>query len=249
MTLLLITLAVGAAADEGPFDHQHGTFAKFLEGAVGVDSVDYGALAARRPLLDRYLGEIAAVDASGFSSSQKLALYVNAYNAWTLATVLDAGPPASILDLDGGKVWDTRRFRVAGEQLTLNEIEHGRARKLADGRVHAVVNCASRGCPPLPPTPLSPVDVDAQLDRAARRWASSNAFRLDGDTVALSKIFEWYADDFVADAKGDLPGVDGAAENALWFLSRFTDDPTREKLLSGTVRVSWAEYDWKLNRK
>lgn len=247
MTALLLVLA--ARADEGAFDHRHALFSRFLEGAVAGESVDYALLASRRSLLEGYLAQVAAAEPAGFDRAQQLALYVNAYNAWTLAIVLDAGPPASIRDLDGGKVWDTRRVRVGGQELTLNELEHQRARALADGRVHAVVNCASRGCPPLPPTPLVPDGIEAQLDDAARRWVRTNALRWDGDTVALSRIFEWYPEDFAGLAQRDLPGVEGAQEQALWFVARFAEPALRDRLLSGAVSATWAEYDWALNRK
>jgi hypothetical protein len=247
--MLLLALVALASAGEAGFDHAHAGLAKFLDGAVSEAGVDYGALAGRRAQLTAYLDQIAEADTAGWSNSQRLALYVNAYNAWTLATILDSGPPKSILDLDGGKVWDTRKFQVAGEQLTLNEIEHGRARKLADGRVHAALNCASKGCPPLPPTPLTATGQSAHLDADAARWVRTNAFRLDGTTVAVSKIFDWYGEDFVAANGGDIPAVDGKLENALWFLSRHADAATAAKLTSGSLTATWQDYDWSLNRR
>lgn len=245
----MIVSALATAALAGGFDHSHAAFADFLQGAVGDRGVDYAALKAREPQLDAYLAALAAADPSSFTPAQKLALAVNAYNAFTLKTVLGAGPPASIMDLDGGKVWDTRRFTLAGGAHTLNAIENQQARTLADGRVHAVLNCASRGCPPLSPAPLSADALDAQLDAAARRWAKTNAFRIEGGTLYLSKIFDWYGDDFVKENRGDLPGLEGEAENAAWFLVRFVDEPTKERLRSGALTAAWQDYDWSLNRQ
>ncbi len=243
--ILLTTLAASAAA----FDHDHAGLTRFLAGAVDPAGVDYGKLALRRDQLERYLESVATVDASGFTKPQRLALLVNAYNAYTLQLMLDEGPPESITDLDGGKVWDTRKFVVAGESLTLNEIEHGRARKLADGRIHAVVNCASKGCPPLPPRALSADGVDAQLDAATRVWTATNAYSWSGDTVRLSKIFDWYGEDFANEDRGDLPRLDGKQEDAVWFLSRYVDPSTKDRLLSGTIQADWQDYDWSLNRR
>ena len=247
--MMATLLAVATAGDDTSFDHTHADLGAFLSGAVSAAGVDYGALASRRSKLDAYIADVAEANTEGFSNSQKLALYVNAYNAYTLAVMLDNGPPSSIMDLDGGKVWETRTFLVAGTEMTLNEMEHGRARRLTDGRVHAVVNCASKGCPPLPPTPLTASGQSAQLDRATRTWAATNAFSLQGDTIALSKIFDWYSDDFTSENQGDIAGVDGKAENALWFLSRYVDDGTKDKLLSGTLTATWQDYDWSLNRR
>ncbi|MEN0061906.1 MAG: DUF547 domain-containing protein [Myxococcota bacterium] len=244
--ILLSTLAIAGAA---PFDHDHKALTHFLEGAVSSKGVDYRVLASRKAQLERYLDTVAAVDASGFTKHQRLALYVNAYNGYTLKLMLDEGPPKSITDLDGGKVWDTRQYVVAGEKLTLNQMEHGKARKLTDGRVHAVVNCASKGCPPLPPQALSANRVEDQLNAAARTWARTNAFSWSGNTVRLSSIFDWYGEDFASADRGDLAGVDGKPEDALWFLSRYVDPSTKDRLLSGSIQTDWQVYDWSLNQR
>lgn len=243
-------LFVATAALAGGFDHSHAQLGTVLEGVVDARGVDYATLAGRKEALDAYLATVASADPSAFSDAQKLAFYVNAYNGYTLKTMLEAGPPASIRDLDGGKVWEVRTFPVGGASLTLNQMEHEHARKLADGRVHAVVNCASKGCPPLPPKPLVAEGLDAQLDAAAATWAATNAYALDGTTVRLSKIFDWYGDDFVAvPAERDLAGVEGKAEQALWFLAAHVDDATKATLLSGTLSADWNDYDWSLNRR
>lgn len=240
-------LALSAHAQDAGFDHTHAAFGAVLDGAVSDRGVDYRLLASRRPQLDAYLAALKGASTEGWTPQQRLALAVNAYNALTLSVVLDAGPPKSIMDIDGGQVWKTRHFVVAGQDVTLDALENVQARKLADGRVHAVLNCASRGCPPLPPRPLSAATVDAQLDEAARRWVSANAWTLQGDQLLLSKIFDWYAADFAKENHGDLPGLDGSAENAVWFLSRFVDEATATRLKGGGLTVGWTDYDWTLN--
>ncbi len=231
------------------FDHSHADLGAFLDGAVGAATVDYGALAKRSGKLDGYLKSIAEADDSKFSDAEKLALNVNAYNAYTLRTVLDALPLDSIMELDGGKVWDKRKFEVAGSDLTLNQMEHERVRKLADGRVHAVLNCAAKGCPPLREAPFLPIETEKQLNAAAAGWAATNAYRIEGSTIGLSQLFDWYADDFKSANKGDIPGLEGKAENAVWFLIPHLPDADAERLKKGDLSVVWVEYDWALNRK
>jgi hypothetical protein len=249
MNSLLVLVLSMARADAGPFDHSHAAFGAFLSGAVSDTGVDYGLLATRRAKLDEYLASVEAADMTGWNNAQKLALYVNAYNAYTLALMLDNGPPASITNLDGGKVWDTRKFAVAGQELTLNQMENAQARKLGDARVHGVLNCASKGCPALAPAPLTEAGQSAQLDEGARRWARTNAFKIEGDTVKLSMIFDWYGEDFTKYNQGDLAGVEGEPENALWFLSKYVDEATKQRLLSGSLAAGWSNYDWSLNKK
>ena len=74
-------------------------------------------------------------------------VWINTYNSLTIHVVLNAYPIDSIKDIDGGNVWDTQRFQVGTEMLTLNEIEHGKLKAFNDPRTHAALNCASIGCP------------------------------------------------------------------------------------------------------
>ncbi|MEZ4317016.1 MAG: DUF547 domain-containing protein [Myxococcota bacterium] len=223
------------------FDHQHSNFAKFLDGAVSNEGVDYGALKGRKELLTTYLDEVANASVSSFSKDEKLAFYVNAYNAITLNLILTENPK-SIQDLDGGKVWDQRSFPVGRAKMTLNQIEQDNVRKLENGRIHAVVNCASKGCPPLPPKPLVPTGIQAQLDEAAKRWVSTNAFKLDGDIAQLNKIFLWYGDDFSSMAKGTASEADKQKAGAE-FITKYGGD------LSAAKKFEWREYDWSVNAK
>lgn len=239
MTILLLSVALAAPTG---FDHDYAHLDAFYEGAVSAAGVDYTLLGGRRTLLEGALSQIATVDATGFDEAQQLALYVNAYNAYTVQLVLDHPGMRSIRDLDGGNPWKKRLFKVAGEELTLDRMEHEHARKLADGRVHAVVNCASKGCPPLPPHPLRAEGLDAQLDEAARRWVGVNAWGMVGDVLYLSRIFEWYAADFTRWMGTDDPVADPAQDAALGFLRAFG----LERVPPHTS-VSWRGYDWSLN--
>jgi len=229
------------------FDHTHADFGAFIAGAVGETRVDYDMLAKRTDKLDAYLKTVADVDATSFSDGEKMALYVNAYNAYTLRLILDERPLKSIFDLDDGKIWDVRKYRVAGTELTLNQMEHEHVRKLGDGRIHAVLNCAARGCPPLRKNAFVSTGVDAQLTAGAKGWAATNAYRIEGSTLHLSQLFDWYGDDFKPENKGDIPGLDGKGESAAWFLVKYLPDGAAARLRRGDLTVQWTQYDWALN--
>ena len=83
--------------------------------------------------------------------------------------------------------------------MTLDDIEHQILRReLKEPRIHFAINCASVSCPPLPPEPYRAETLDAQLDEAARRYlASPEGLRVDGDTLRVSRILDWYGEDFV----------------------------------------------------
>ncbi len=235
-----------ALASESGFDHQHTVLRTFLDGAVNGLSVNYGVLETRRTLLTLYLDDVASLPMVGLSHDTEVAVWVNAYNACTVRLVLDHRPLTSIKDLDGGKTWDVARCTVGGKAYTLNEIENDKLRPIVDGRIHAVLNCAARGCAPLPPRPVVPQDLNSQLDTASRRWVASNAVDRSGGRLALSEIFRWYAADFDSPG-GVVPLADAAQSGALRFIAAHGDSATVTAVLAGTVAPSWNPYDWALN--
>lgn len=244
----LLLFPFGASAGEGGFDHTHAAFDAFLGSAVTAKGVDYGALKSRRAGLDGYVTDLGTADLSTFGPGARKAFWINAYNALTIQLILDEGVPDSIMGLDGGNVWKTRTFTVAGGSVTLDAMEQTIIRPMGDARAHAALNCASKGCPPLPPDPLTAGGVDAELDAASRRWASSNAYVLNGSDLKLSHVFEWYAADFTSSEASDVAGADDAQDAAIHFLVPFAGDDA-EKLKSGTLTVGWNPYDWALNKR
>jgi hypothetical protein len=220
-----------------------------LQDAVTDEGVRYDVVAAHRRELQGFIDGLARSpgyqDYDGDSAeSIAEAARINGYNVAMLLIVIDAMPLASILSIDGGKVWDTHTLDVAGEHLTLNEVE-GRLRATGDPRIHAALNCASKSCAPLSKWTYLAGKLDAQLDGAAWRWAGTTAFHVDGSTVALSQVFHWYAADFPAGEA--VPHADAEQSAALRWLTKYTDPATASKLVSGELTASWAPYDWDLN--
>jgi hypothetical protein len=225
------------------FDHDYRAYARAIEGAVTPAGVRYDAV--RVAELDQALAAIATAPVDTFSRAEKLAFWVNAYDMLTVDLILDSRPLASIRDLDGGKVWSTRRFAVAGASLTLDDIEHKRARTFGDPRVHAVLNCASKGCPPLPARPVRAASLDDDLNAGVALWVGTNAYKVEGGTLYLSQIFKWYEADF-ATAEA-IPGADAVQSKALRWLGRWMPDQTVTDLRAGRLKLEWQRYDWRLN--
>lgn len=229
-------------------DPTHATLQRALDGRVSpTGRVDYASLKADPRALDAYLAELAAADLARMSAAEKKAFLINAYNAITLDVVADAWPIRSIRDLDGGKVWTTRRFRVAGADRTLDQLEHELLRPMGDPRIHAAINCASLGCPPLSPKVYSVATLDAQLDDAARTLAASAT--LAGGTLTVSVLFDWFGDDFLpgyGPSRWDIPGLGGRAEAAANFVAVHAPDRAAT-LRQGGYRVAWAPWDWTVN--
>src|SRR5574341_700013 len=192
--------AYAGAADGGSLDHAR--LDALLRAHVdGEGLVDYAGLASERAALDAYLASLASVPFSELSRDEKLALLLNAYNAFTLRLILEHRPLASIKDIPSGRRWDDRRWRLAGETLSLNQIEHERIRpRFQEPRVHFALVCAARGCPPLRAEAYVGARLEAQLaDQARRVHSDTRWLRFDPAslTLHLTRLYDWYGSDFL----------------------------------------------------
>jgi hypothetical protein len=152
----------------------------------------------------------------------------------------------SILEIPG--VFTDRRFAVGRARLTLDEIEHAKARRFGDPRVHFALNCASVGCPPL--RAYSAESLDSELDENARRYLGDEArgARAEGDRLMLAMVFRWFAGDFAP--LGGMPSLPGGVL-ATVFPRRVI--PAAAPYLPAPLRrlgkVGFIEWDWRLNAR
>ena len=255
---ILALIAVGCGAqkthtevESRAYDFGYTAYARLLAENVVGHQVNYTSLKAARSSLDSLVDDIAAADLEGISRDQKLAFYCNAYNILTIRSIVDAYPVASIKDLDG--VWDRKQWLVAGEKLTLNQIEHEILRKdFSEPRIHVAVNCASTGCPPLLPVPFYPDSIDQLLTRAAREFATSethNKFDALKKEAHISSIFDWFGDDFTEQyyTEGHYPSLSRKKNAALSFLIAHLPAEEAASLSKLDLKVSYLDYDWSLN--
>lgn len=243
--LLLDRLAgpSGTALDGagGAFDHS--AFDAVVRSAVDDDGmVDYRALVADHAGLDRYIATLASADLGAMERDERLALLLNAYNAFTLALVIEHWPIGSIRDIPEEKRWEAVRWNLGGRRVSLDTIEHEMIWPIfGDPRVHFALVCAGRDCPPLRREAYTGRWVDAQLDDQARRFhAGPRWLRLDagGGVLELSGIYQWHAADF---GEGEAGVIQHAARYS---------PPLRALLRAGKdVSVEWLEYDWSLNAR
>ncbi|HKH21196.1 MAG TPA: DUF547 domain-containing protein, partial [Gammaproteobacteria bacterium] len=110
--------------------------------------------------------------------------------------------------------WQKYEWTIAGQSYTLDEIEHDILRPMGDARIHFAINCAALSCPDLRDEPYRASILDAQLDDQVRLTLKnpSKGFRKENGTVYVTKIMDWYSEDF---DKGDVKS----------WLSRYLDTP------------------------
>ncbi len=233
---------VRASLEGGTRTFDHGTWDRLLAEGTKNRLVDYRYFQDHAAELDSYLAEVAEADAAGLRPSHLKAFLINAYNALTVRSILEVPGVTSIRQIDG--VWSKIRHRVARHELTLDEIEHNLLRPFfRDPRIHFALNCASMSCAPLPGWAFDGDALDAQLEERARLFLSDpvNA-RVEGEHLVLSRYFEWYGDDFVAE------GWTPRAESIPLFVARYAGPEIAAAVNSaGITGVRFSDYDWSLN--
>ena len=216
----------------------------------------YAGMAADGVARKAYLATLSAVSTAQFdvfSKAQQQAFLINAYNAFTVDLVLTRYPKmASIKDLGNllQSPWKQKFVPLLGATTSLDGIEHEMLRvrgRYDDPRVHFAVNCASIGCPMLREEAFVAERLDAQLDEQAQRFLSDrsrNRWNPATGKLEVSKIFDWYGDDFKLGHRGiaSLPAF--LARHA----DRLADTPAdRERIAGQKVPLSFLDYDWRLN--
>lgn len=252
-----LLLALGSLALAGParagWDSTYGALDGLLRAFVDdAGRVDYAGLRADGRLADflAHVQHLPAEEIARWSRGAQVAFTINVYNACTLQTILDAGIPKSIRDIQPDP-WAAERWAVAGRKVSLNWLEHERLRKeLAEPRAHFVLVCAARSCPKLRPFAFLPDDLDRKLDAAARDFLndpSRNRVDAAARTLRLSRVFEWYIGDF---QRADAPPIAGLSEQQSRLVGALADywpAETVQALRAGTWTLAWNEYDWALN--
>lgn len=210
----------------------------------GVNRVRYGTVEpGDKKHLEEYLNALQTVGVSGLNRREQMAYWINLYNALTVKVILDHYPVKSIRDVDispglfSNGPWDAKLVKVEGEEVSLNDMEHRILRPIwKDNRVHYAVNCASLGCPNLQPEPFTSADLESALDRVAAEYVNHpRGARMEGGTLILSSIYDWFQVDF-----------GGAEEGVIQHLRKYARDPLADALTNHRGGITYA-YDWSLN--
>ena len=252
----LLGTTAAASAQQIP---DHGEFTEVVA-AVAVESrVDYAKLAGDDAGLRSYLAKLATTDIAAVtngSHEDRLAFWINAYNACMLKRVIEhypikkAGGFHGIKNRAAGRpensVWQIKdvftgdHCAVAGKERSQDEIEHEIIRPMGDPRIHLAVNCAAISCPPLIARAYLGETVEEQLRDRVRSFMMDPAHfdvTTEGDKriVRVNKVLDWFKEDF-----GDKDGIRA-------FFAEYADGLYREALQDPDTELKFYDYDWTLN--
>jgi hypothetical protein len=210
--------------------------------------VDYAGLqGAGRDEFESFMQLLAAADPTRLASeAERIAFWINAYNAVVAWQVVERYPIDSVRDV--GSLWGLvggffkNKYTVGGRQMSADDIEHGTLRAdFDDERVHWALVCAAFGCPRLLNRAYRPETLEQTLSEQSYEFlAQDRGLQLDraSSTLYLSSYFNWYEDDFEA--------VSGTVID---YVLRYapTDDAEWIRANRDALTVRIMDYDWTLN--
>ncbi|SMB99258.1 protein of unknown function DUF547 [Hymenobacter roseosalivarius DSM 11622] len=204
--------------------------------------VNYAAFQADSAALNTYLTTLSDnLPSDQWSDQERLAYWLNAYNAFTIQRVLRAYPLKSIKDLGGDKtlvntVWDQPFIRLGNDKHTLNDIEQRIIRKrFEEPRIHFALVCAAMSCPKLRNEAYVAARLNQQLDEQATEFVNNPAKNklTPADKPEVSSIFSYYPKDFAKDGNSIQKTINRYATQ------KINPDAT----------LSYMTYDWALNEQ
>lgn len=253
--LVLLLMVISCAATSREFDHRHQALTNVLQASVVVydnqlkSAVNYGSLAANPNPLNRYLDSLSSVSPQQYQQwhdGQQLAFLINAYNAFTLKLIVDnytqftSGEAQSIRDLGGlfTSPWELTFFTLLGQKRTLDWLEHEKIRvDFDEPRIHAALVCAAISCPKLRAEAYTAGQLENQLESQMVSFLRDHDKNgIDAQGVYLSKIFDWYGEDF-------NPLRDFLRD----YGSALADDRHERSVLAGKFDIRYVDYNWRLN--
>jgi len=227
--LLLVSSACG-------WDHMYIDYNTLLQKHVSNGLVHYKLIKQNPKLLTDYIQKIEKLtrdEYNKFTDEQKIAFWINSYNAYTIKLIIDSYPLKSIKDIKDP--WDQKVAVIFKKETSLNFMEHQILRKeFNEPRIHFALVCAAISCPILQNAAYIPKKLESQLKEAALIFlkdTTSNKIKPENDTIYLSKLFKWYGEDFVK-TEGSLISYIGKVADVNY---------------KSTIKIKYLNYDWNLN--
>jgi len=261
IVLAIYTIATPQAQESLADAARRKTYDTILDLNVRDGWVYYRALKADRGKLDGYVNLLATTAVDKLSKDERLAFWLNAYNALVLRTVIDhypiqkrsaEYPDRSIRQIPGA--FERLPHKVAGRTLTLDQIEQTVLPEFNDPRVYLALGRGASGSGRLRSEAFSGAQVEQQLTEVAHECVSRpECVHIDRDNnkMNISAIFSWREKQFVPAFVDKAPAAFASrspVERAvLGFIQPKLLTTEKEFLAKNAFQVVYMPFDWSLN--
>lgn len=219
-------------AEPAPAPVSHAIWDGLLKKHVSAKgNVNYEGIKADRAKLKEYFGLLSKNHpADSWSKQEKMACWINVYNAYTIELILQNWPVKSIKDISNP--WKQKIIKLGGKTYDLDHVEHQILRKMGDSRIHFAIVCASYSCPQLRNEAFTADKLNAQLIDQAKKFINDpNRNKISASALQLSKIFDWF--------KGDFTKKTGLIS----YINKYSKVKAGPK-----AKITYLKYDWALNK-
>ncbi len=246
-----LVLPAGVALPAPVARVDHSAFDRLLRDNVRNGLVDYDAF-GKSEAFRAYLASLAQVDVAALDTAERLAFWINVYNAFTIRLINVHEERDSIrnikktaLAIKGHGPWRERLVKAGGRQLHLDNVEHDIIRKdFKEPRIHFALVCAALSCPPLRAEAYSGAALDRQLDDQAQEFMLRSPAK---NRIDVARGIAHFSPIMASYYRGDFGGSDAAIARTL--AAYYPLGPERSLLESGKARIEATDYDWTLNRQ
>jgi hypothetical protein len=210
----------------------------------GISLVDYPNLTeVDLETLKHYIDHMSQINIDNYNRNEQLAYWLNLYNAIVVQVVADYYPVETVQEVDISPglfsvgPWGANLVTIAGTQLSLDDIQNRIIRAIwNDPRTHYALNDGSIGAANLSAQAFQGATIETQLNQAASGYINSlRGIQIIDGKLIVSKIYDWYLDDF------------GANElDLISHLLHYANEPLRNHL-KHTSSIHSYIYNWHLN--
>ena len=209
----------------------------------GINLFNYAAISSDDlKTLNNYVTNLQTLNPRDLNRAEQKAYWINLYNALTVELILKNYPVKSITKIGKGFFafgpWDDMLATIQGQELSLNNIEHGILRPFfKDNRIHYAVNCASMSCPNLSGSAYTASNTDELLEQGAEQYINhQRGVKFEKEELQVSSIYHWYKDDF-----------GGSDKSLIAHLLQYAKPDLAKHLIVYQGDIDH-DYDWSLNQ-
>jgi len=215
-----------------------------LRDHVKDGAVNYKAIKTDKRFAD-FIDILKKTDPNSISPKNRLAFWINTYNAFVLKVVVDQYPIKSIMSKTayalGKSNFQKKLVTINGMAYSLNDVENNIIRPMGDPRIHFAINCAAKSCPPLRSEAFEVGRLGEQMDEQTSGFINNpamNSFDFAKKEALVSKIFDWFQEDFKKYSTG-VPE----------FISRYLPPEQGKQLVAAgkAFKIKHNDYNWDLN--